>query len=496
MKSLLSIDDFGSVDAESDELLINCFTQHPALHEVLNGRRFLVLGRKGSGKTAIYKKVLMTKEPNVFSVGHNFSDYPWHYHDKQVIPAVAEQERYLHSWKYLILLSLSKILLKSDHSQPWSDDALNVLSKIESFVIDTYGTNDPDITEVFHPGKRLRHLKQLQVDLKFLRLGNERDELAMEHLPLVFQDVNRSLTHFVMTALNPSNQYYVCFDQLDISFQPNSPEYKYRLIGLILAARDFATAAREYGKKLKVLVFLRSDIYHNSLLFEDKNKITDTYGIELEWEKMDRNSTLKSLMERRFSQVLEIPEEGAWEKVFDETSQMKGHQTKYQHIIDRTFRRPRDIIKFCNCILNVYKTRRRSNEKFTNEDVNLARQEYSKYLRDEIYDEIYKYYPDFKYYFEILQQIGYQHFTMDNFLDAYKTWKPQLSENISPRDILERLFEFSIIGFYKAGGSGYGGSEYVFKYLNQRTEFNRSADRFRVHWGLIDALGLKQYSRS
>jgi hypothetical protein len=243
-------------------------------------------------------------------------------------------------------------------------------------------------------------------------------------------------------------------------------------------------------------VFLRSDIYHNSLLFEDKNKITDTYGIELEWEKMDRNSTLKSLMERRFSQVLEIPEEGAWEKVFDETSQMKGHQTKYQHIIDRTFRRPRDIIKFCNCILNVYKTRRRSNEKFTNEDVNLARQEYSKYLRDEIYDEIYKYYPDFKYYFEILQQIGYQHFTMDNFLDAYKTWKPQLSENISPRDILERLFEFSIIGFYKAGGSGYGGSEYVFKYLNQRTEFNRSADRFRVHWGLIDALGLKQYSRS
>lgn len=121
MKSLMEIEDFGAIDAESDELLVKCFEDHPTYHEVLQGRRFLILGRKGSGKTAIYKKVLMLREPNIFSIGYNFTDYPWHYHDQQVIPTAADQERYLHSWRYLILLALSKILLNFDQSQPYSE---------------------------------------------------------------------------------------------------------------------------------------------------------------------------------------------------------------------------------------------------------------------------------------------------------------------------------------------------------------------------------------
>ena len=192
------------------------------------------------------------------------------------MPSAAQQERYLHSWRYLILLSLSKILLNYDNSQPWSETAAEALSKVEAFVVDTYGSRDPDITEVFHPGKRLRHLKSLNIDLKFLKLEAGHDEMSMQSLPQVFQDVNKSLQSLILSSLNPKNRYYVAFDQLDIGFQPTSDEYKQRLIGLILAARDFANAAQEIGCFLKVLVFLRSDIYQQSLLFEDKNKITDT----------------------------------------------------------------------------------------------------------------------------------------------------------------------------------------------------------------------------
>jgi hypothetical protein len=339
-KPLVEIENFGAIDAESDELLARCFEAHPAFHEVMNGRRFLILGRKGSGKTAIYKRLLAPREPLVFSVGHTFTDYPWHYHDAQVMPSAADQERYLHSWRYLILLSLSKILLNFDNSQPWCDSALEALGKIEQFVIDTYGSRDPDITQIFNPGKRLRHLRSLSIDLKVLKLESQQDELAMAHLPQVFQDVNRSLQELILQAINPSNRYYVCFDQLDIGFQPTSPEYQQRLIGLILAARDFANAARERNCSLKVLVFLRSDIYHNSLLFEDKNKVTDTYRVDLEWDQPGQNATLKSLMERRFGEVLAIESTGVWEEVFDETVVMRGNQTKYQHILDRTFRRP------------------------------------------------------------------------------------------------------------------------------------------------------------
>ena len=203
-------------------------------------------------------------------------------------------------------------------------------------------------------------------------------------------------------------------------------------------------------------------------------------------------------MDRRFAEVLAVKAEDAWSIAFDETTEMRGHQTKYQHIVDRTFRRPRDIIKFCNCILDAYRTRRSQQggeQKFLSEDVNYAHRDYSNYLREEIVDEIHKYHPDHKIYFEILRQIGYQQFTAEEFAGAYQLWKERLNEQRALEAILEDLYEFSIIGFYRAGGSGYGGAEYVYKYLDQRAQFNRAAERFRVHWGLVEALGLKQYSR-
>lgn len=496
--ALRDVASFGAIEAESDDLLDECFEEHAAFKEALSGRRFLVLGRKGSGKTAIYKKLLSLKSPEIFTVGHTFSDYPWQYHDAQVIPSAAEQERYLNSWRYLILLSLAKILLNFDQSQPWSEEAQESLAKVESFVIDSYGTRDPDITQIFHPGKRLRHLKKLTLGIKGASLGVDVDELAMPDLPQMFQDVNKSLQQLILASLNPENKYYVCFDQLDLTFQPSGEEYKQRLIGLILAARDFVSAANELHRSLKVVIFLRSDIYYKTLLFEDKNKITDTYRIEVEWDQPG-TATLKSIMERRFAKVLNIVETGAWDAVFDEAIEMRGRQTKYQHILDRTFRRPRDIIKFTNSILGQYKRRadgETTEHKFKNEDVNLAHQEYSNYLRDEIIDEVYKYLPDYHIYFEMLRTMGTQIFTESEFKPAYEMWKAKLKQDRQPEDVLEQLFEFSIVGTYSAGGAGYGGSGYIYKYLDPRAEFNRQAQQFRVHWGLVEAFGLKQYSYS
>src|SRR5262249_29575462 len=154
--------------------------------------------------------------------------------------------------------------------------------------------------------------------------------------------------------------------------------------------------------------------------------------------------------------------------------EMRGHQTKYQHILDRTFRRPRDVIKFCNCVLNAYKERfsapadfahhdtkprEITSDTFVNEDLYRAHDQYSTYLRDEIVDEIHAYFADYTVYFEVLKQIGYQQFTLDDFRTAFARWKQRLVEVVPEDEVLSRLYEFSIIGFYKAGGGGYGGAE-------------------------------------
>ena len=383
-----------------------------------------------------------------------------------------------------------------------SDESAEELAKIKNFVVDTYSSRDPDITQIFHPGKRLRHLKAFKINLEFLkaRLGTEVDLDALDigYLPKVFQDVNRSVQDLLLKCLNPDNRYYVCFDELDLTFEPSNLGYKQRLIGLILAARDFVSAARESGRFLKVLIFLRSDIYQKILFFEDKNKITDTYKTELEWDQPGTSATLKSVMNRRFSQVLAMDTADPWSTVFDETAEMRGHQTKYQHLVDRTFRRPRDIIKFCNSILAAYKQRQATSggdRRFINEDIYKAHTDYSNYLRNEIVDEIHKYHPDHRIYFEILREIGRLQFTHEDFATAFSTWKGRLTQEASEDQILEALYEFSIIGFYRAGGGGFGGSEYLYRYLDPLAEFNRSSERFRVHWGLLESLGLKQFAR-
>src|SRR5262249_13316846 len=162
--------------------------------------------------------------------------------------------------------------------------------------------------------------------------------------------------------LHPEHEYFVCFDQLDLGFEPTKQDYNNRLIGLLLACRDLNVAAKQKGKKFFVAVFLRHDIYE-TLHFEDKNKITENFLSLIEWDTPRTTKTLRALRERRFDAVLRdsAANRVKWEEVFDESAEMSAHQTKYRHILDRTYLRPRDIIRFCNSVLKHYKIRMHGN---------------------------------------------------------------------------------------------------------------------------------------
>ena len=116
MKALAQVDSFGAVDADNDILLLDCFEDHDAFLGVMNRSRYLVVGRKGSGKTAIFKKMLTQSRHDYFCFGHTFSDYPWHHHDLQARIGIPDFDKFTHSWKYLVLLTASRIILNFDQS--------------------------------------------------------------------------------------------------------------------------------------------------------------------------------------------------------------------------------------------------------------------------------------------------------------------------------------------------------------------------------------------
>lgn len=66
MKSLDTIDSFGAIDADNDEILLECFEDHEAFLDLISFKKFLVIGRKGTGKTAIFKKILTNRSSDFF----------------------------------------------------------------------------------------------------------------------------------------------------------------------------------------------------------------------------------------------------------------------------------------------------------------------------------------------------------------------------------------------------------------------------------------------
>lgn len=493
MKHLSSVEHFGAIDADNDELLFTCFEDHEAYLDLLAQKKFLIVGRKGSGKTAIFKRMLTTRQPDFFCYGHTFSDYPWHHHDLQARIGIPDFDKFTHSWKYLVLLTASKIILNFDQSLPVDTQSMDYMVRIEQFILDSYGTRDPDVTQIFTPTKHLKIKPSFQVDFKILKAGVSPEQVPMLELPKIVQELNTNLTRYVMDCLNPAHRYFVLFDQLDLGFDPSNPQYSNRLIGLLLACRDLNLAAKSVGKKFFASVFLRDDIY-DMLQFEDKNKITENFLSLIEWDTPRTDKSLKNLMEKRFTALVkEKGETIKWSNIFDETKEMPGHQTKYQHILDRTYLRPRDIIRFCNSILKQYKTRVKEqgdDGPFENQDIHSARVEYSNYFINELDDEIHKHIPDYKDYLEVLRKLGSWHFDRDSFESEFQSSFFQSKR--SAQEVLADLYAFSVIGFYRPGGRGYGGSEYVFMYKEPQTQFDSSASRFRVHPGLLEVLGLKR----
>jgi hypothetical protein len=99
-------------------------------------------------------------------------------------------------------MTLSKVLLNQDHSQPWGDCAHDELAKLERFVVDTYSSRDPDIAQIFSPARQLRFKSSFEISPLKVTLGAE--GVPMSELPVIVQEVNRNLANAVVESLKSS----------------------------------------------------------------------------------------------------------------------------------------------------------------------------------------------------------------------------------------------------------------------------------------------------
>jgi len=130
---------------------------------------------------------------------------------------IPDFDKFTHSWKYLILLTISKIILNNDQSIPFDEESMEASAKIESFVIDTTD-RATQMSLSLHTHEATKAEAHIRDQLELLKAGISPESVPMDQLPMVIQEVNANLLRYTLVSLNPIHRYYICFDQLDLGF--------------------------------------------------------------------------------------------------------------------------------------------------------------------------------------------------------------------------------------------------------------------------------------
>lgn len=268
------------------------------------------------------------------------------------------------------------------------------------------------------------------------------------------------------------------FDELDQGLDRLDDERRRMLIGLVLAAREIRRESTAAGVSVNPVVYLRSDIWEE-MNFSDKNKISQTSTLHLNW----RSEDLQRLVDERIRARLD--DQASWESVSD-PALMRGSQSKWNHVLARTFNRPRDVIQFLNIALDEAKRRDSVAPRIINEDIVSSRDAYSSYLKSELDDEIGPHWPHWEDALQACSGIRTLTFDRDEFVAQYDRRKNRAND-VDADKALELMHRFSVVGYERR--SGYGGSSWSFRYSDPSAGWDNAATKFKVH------LGLKEYAK-
>ncbi len=476
--TIQGIQSIGSVAAEEDPIL-EYFVKTQAVNDIANTNAFLVLGRKGSGKTALVRYFAESGLPQLASRALSLREYPWGLHSARKDSGASDIDAYVASWRYLIAVQLTSLLLNNVPEVTSPD-----IKRLKDFLRTNYGTDDPELKLILTPKK----LKLSKTSFEPTVLGNKLFSVVLENTSsdesygIKLDALTTSILRAIQNVATECGitRLLLHFDELDQGLAVLDQTRSEMLIGLILAARGIRKEHSNNSVKISPVIYLRTDFWR-AFTFSDKNKISQSATINIEWDQ----KSLAELVDARLSKKMR--RQVSFDDVED-GNLMRGSQKKFNHIVSRSFLRPRDVIQFVNLALLEANKREDDPLLFSNADIISARNSYSNYLKNELDDEIKAKWPNWDLAIRVFANIATLTFTREQFDREYR--KLGSKDEVEAERALEILFEFSVLGYETR--SGFGGSGWVFQYTHPESGWDASASRFKVHPGLKEYARLKE----
>lgn len=409
--------DIGSIAAENDKFLEKCFldTGHLGNLAEMKDPKRIILGRTGTGKTAIIRELKRKKwnfvsiDPEALSLQYLSNSTILKYLHKL---GVHLELFYKLLWKHIFTVELLKCHYKLEDAESQKRFLSSIFTRLggnkkkrkaieylvewtDSFFEDT----EYRVKEITEKLER-KVSSEVGVDVKGLSAkGGDAENTTIEQKTDILNKAQSAVNSIQITELNDlvnlmesdiftdeQKRYFLLIDDLDKDWVDQSIVYDL-IKALIDTVNDFSHKIRN----VKVVVALRENILQKVLRSQGKRgpqrEKYDPLYLELFWTPEELTRLLDLRIDQLFTDLYSSTIRISHSDILPSKTKHREDGSKY--ILDRTFLRPRDVIHFFNiCLKN-------SVDKTTIgwDAIKSAELEYSQSRLDSLFDEWKENYP-------------------------------------------------------------------------------------------------------
>ena len=470
---------FGKASAELEsayfpELLLQGFFDLGGLvGQIRQGPTCLVLGYKGSGKSALGEHLRLTSEsdPELF-VKHVFlSDFPFS-NFRKIVEGEAEPEvKYPTAWSWILLLALLDSFTKDEGAQShWDNDfscSVDALQKVGLLP-------NPSLKQMVLTSSKTQFKAKLPPLFEVIcDLGHSHGQ-DIQFLNIV------EYLKYAVTRFSTSSQHLLVIDGLDDILTSSHIQYE-SLAALILEVSRLNLLFFRNGTNAKILLLCRTELYER-LPGPNKNKIRQDVGAELDWYHDPRDPFSSNLV-KLVNQRARLSENSIIDIFIRYFPSKMDYRPILPFLLDHTRHTPRDFVQL---IVHIQKFSK--SNPMDKEQILSGLRDYSiNYFFPEIRDELVGYCSTnrFDYAMKMIGGLKKRHFKFDELLSLCNQHKFLTEDQLT--NIVAALFDCSAIGnqLHRTSGSAY----FSFKYRNRNAILDIGKELI-LHRGLWKAMNL------
>ncbi|MEU1600909.1 hypothetical protein ABZ468_51450 [Streptomyces sp. NPDC005708] len=446
---------FGRDDAEQDMAvgwLREGFRSTAPYEAVLSGRKLLVIGRKGAGKSAICLRLMSGGD----DVGSSVLITPDNAAGEEIrrfelLGLTGDTAKSL-VWRYVFAVHAARYLMAhadAEHGR----HRRTALKALRKFLQANNEWDEAGLYDRLVRGANRLQSTSLSLEAFGVKAGldmSRSSEGARASAQLEVLEAGVARAFGELGCAERHGPLLVLVDQLE-QIWSNDPESKAMVTGLLLAGKR---AASVYGSGLRCVLFLRADIY-DVLEFSDGDKFRGD-EIRIKWSIEE----LKALALTRASLSLgrELTAAELWGQVLP--GRVCGVPAA-EYVFSRSLPRPRDAIQFLNLCRD--EAAEQGHAAITSGDVMRAAQQFSEWKLQDVAREYLINFPFLSQVFAIFRNTGYvvmrtalENRFVQNRAALHERF-PEYTEALTAEGVVDVLFGINFLGVRRGSDIVYAG---------------------------------------